>query len=377
MKNLPEQDTLKARKLRGQRKGGTMVLVAVTVSVLFMFGGFGMDFGRMYSFVAQLKTLTDAAAHAGALELRNAGTEANAKSRALSLKQNNRVDGTQVAQMDDSNITPGTWDYGTKTFTPGPWSTASAVRARARYNANWTLARVFGVSNRLLTQESIAALGSVGSSSCLKPWAVPYSNLLQTLGRSPTDTAYRLTAADVNTLKTNQMPIKFKISSGNSDAGGAEVGGTIIPGNYYAVKFGPVRFANGDAGSPNSGADAYRNNIADLGCTNTGSASVGDWLDMENGNMAGPTRQATSDFCGVNGNPKQFSCDKDIVMPIWSERTTGSGNAWVKILYIGSFRLTGVDKDENVLGYLTALNAATIGGIRPTPGPVLGAALVY
>lgn len=362
---------------RGQRRGATMVLVAVTATVLFMFGGFGIDFGRMYTFVAQLKTLTDAAAHAAAIELRNAGNQADATSRALALKQNNRVDGQSLALMEDTNITPGNWNYATRTFVPGPWATASAVRARARYQANWTLARVFGVTNRLLMQESVAALGSVSSSSCLKPWAVPYSNLLVTLGRQPTDTAYRLSAADVNTLRNNQTPIKFKISSGNTDNGGGTVGGTIISGNYYAVKYGPVQFADGRAGNPVSGGNVYRNNIADPGCSATGSASVGDWLDMENGNMIGPTGQGMRGFCGVNGNGNNgFSCSEEIVMPIWSQRTTGNGSAWVRILYIASFRLTGYDRDDNVLGYLTALSAGTNGGFQPVPGPVSAAALV-
>lgn len=375
MRVKSNESIARRRATKRERRGGTIVLVAVVMTVLIMFGGWGIDFARMYAFQAQLKVLTDAAAHAAAIEIQRNGTEANAKTRALALKTYNQVEGTHTATMDDTNITPGTWNASTRTFTATAWASATAVRARARYTANWSLARIFGVSQRTLMQQSVAALGAIGSSSCLKPWAVPYSNMLQTLGRSPTDTAYRLTSTDVANLRANQTPIAFKISSGNSDNGGATVGGTLISGNYYAVKYGPVQFANGTSGTPASGGNNYRDNIADTGCNSTGAAAVGDWLDMENGNMVGPTGDGMRTFCGISGNPKKFNCSKSVVMPIWNQQSTGSGNAWVKILYIGAFQLTEYD-DGVVTGYLTALNGAGSGGFTPSPGPVSKAAIV-
>lgn len=364
----------------GQRKGATMVLIAVVMAVLMMFSGIGIDFGRMYSYVAQLKTLTDAAAHAAAIELRNGGTEPDAQARALALKPQNRVDGLNIAAMDAVDIEPGTWDYSSRSFVTTVWASATAVRATARYNATWSLARIFGVSNRLLTQQSIAALGSIGSSSCMKPWAVPYTNMLQTLGRSPTDTTYDLTPADVEYLSANQVPIKFKISSSSDSQGGATVGSTVISGNYYAVKFGPVQYADGRSGNPDNGANAYRDAIEDTGCDARRSASIGDYLDMENGNMQGPTGRALYDFCGYgNGNPPKagFTCNRDIQIPIWNGSTSTSGNAWVRIQYIGTFRLTGFNSADEVMGYLTSLDGSGGGGFRPAPGPVKAVALVF
>ncbi len=357
--------------VRGARRGATMVIMAVMLSVLMMFAAFGVDFARMYTFSAQLKTLTDAASLAAAMELKNAGTEANAKSRATALKSGNRVEGANIATIADSNIVPGQWNYNTRVFTAGPWNTANAVRARAWYDANWTLARVFGVTSRKLRQESIAAIGSVSESTCLRPWAVPYSNLLQTLGRSPTDTSYRLTAADVATLANANVEIKFKISSDKVE-GGAAVGGTIVPGNYYAVRYGPVEYADGSAGSPSSGAKPYGEAIADTGCTDTGSAGVGDWLEMENGNMKGPTNKALDDFCGAL-LVSTLTCNKPITVPIWNA-VTGKK---VKILYMGSFVLKGQNGSGEVVGYLTALNGSAVGaGFRPIPGPVAKAVIV-
>lgn len=365
----------RAEVTRGQRRGATMVLIAVVMAVLMMFSGIGIDFGRMYSYVAQLKTLTDAAAHAAAIELRNGGTEANAQSRALALKPQNRVDGLNIATMENADIEPGTWDFATRGFVTTSWASATAVRATARYNAAWSLARIFGVTNRVLTQQSIAALGSVGSSTCLKPWAVPYTNLVATLNNidaGTRDTSYRLTAADVAYLKNNNVPITFKITSAGVDG---TVAGTVISGNYYAVRFGPVELADGTIPSPGpaSGASTYRDYIEDLNCTAAGSAAIGDWLEVEQGNMIGPTRQGTQNFCGGSG--QTFTCNKTVVIPIWNDLRSASGKD-VKILYMGQFLLTGFD-DGVISGNLQSLDGAGGTGFRPAPGPVKAVALVF
>lgn len=360
---------------KSSRRGATLVLVAVSSTVLVMFAGLGMDFGRMYTFVAQLKRLTDAASLAAAIELRNNGTEINAKLRALSLTTTNTVNGSAVAIMEDSNITPGSWNNATRVFTPGAWASATAVRARARYSANWTLARIFGVTSKVLTQESIASLGSINTSTCLKPWAVPYTNILKTLDiidGGTRDTSYRLLPSDVTKLRDGAVPITFSITSKASGT----VATVITPGNYYHVRYGPVEYADGStpsAGSgPAPGASAYADAIANLNCT-TRAASIGDWLEEQNGIAKGPTQKATADLCGVS-NGKTFACSMSVVVPIWN-RVRGSGLQNVQILYLGQFQLTGYD-DGVVSGFLRTLNASGGTGFNPSPGPALGVGLV-
>ncbi|MES3032401.1 MAG: TadG family pilus assembly protein [Gemmatimonadota bacterium] len=329
----------------------------------------------MYSYVAQLKTLTDAAAHAAAIELRNGGTEANAQTRALALKSQNRVDGLNIATMENADIEPGNWDFTARTFVVSTWANATAVRATARYNANWSLARIFGVNTRLLTQQSIAALGSIGSSTCLKPWAIPYTNMIATLNNidaGTRTTANNLTQADVELLSNNNVPITFKITS-TGETG--TVAGTIISGNFYAVRYGPVELANGTIPTtgPSSGANPYRDAIEDLNCSEAGSAAVGDWLEVEQGNMIGPTKQGIETFCGQSG--KTFTCDKSIVLPIWNTERSMSGTD-VQIKYMGQFRLIGFD-DGVISGYLQSLDGAGGTGFNPAPGPVKAVALVF
>lgn len=358
-----------------------MILIWVAVAIVMLFGiaAIAIDFSRMYTFIAQLRTLTDAAALSETTDLRVGGvSKSTADARALTLREMNRVNGAPLADagMGPADLEAGVWNTSTKTFSTTDWSTATAVRATARYDALWSLARVFGTSaTRRLTQVTVASLGSVTRSSCLKPWAVPYTNVLVTLGRAATDTAYRLTASDVATLRTNQTPIVFKATSKTDSGGPATVGGVTISGNYYAVRYPPVQYADGSAGNPGGGGSAYRDAIADLTCSAaSGTASVGDWLDLESGNMTGPTRQGVQTLCAGTGNV--FPCTRDIIVPIWNARSSASASAWVQVLYLGAFRLTQYD-NGSVVGYLKTLAApAGSGGTTPNPGPILTSMLV-
>jgi hypothetical protein len=361
------------------RRAMTLILVAICITMLFGIAALAIDFARMYAFVAQLRVLTDATAMSAITDLKYGGVnQTTAAERALALRAANRVNSLVLSDsgMNSADIEPGAWSTTTQAFTPSSWSTASAIRTTARYDAPWSLARFFGTSvTRRLTQVSVASLGSVSQSRCLKPWAVPYTNMLVTLGHQATDTTYRLTAADVTTLRDNRISIAFKVSSSTTDAGGAVIGTNTISGNFYGVQYPPAQYANGTAGNPVGGASIYRAAIADNACTSaSGTAAVGDWLDLENGDMAGPTKQGMSDFCGQSGT--KFPCDRDVMLPIWNGRSSGAGSAWVKILYLGAFHLTSYD-NGTVTGYLKILAAVPgSGGGMPTPGPILTGMLV-
>jgi hypothetical protein len=359
------------------RRGGTLVLVAVLLTVLVGCAALAVDLARAYGVRTQLRTVADAAALSAATDLARTAPQGDAVARALQLRSGNRVGGTVLgdAGMGAGDVVPGTWDFTAGAFTPSAWAAATAVRATARHELPWTFARIFGTTGRTLTATAIAALGSPRWRRCLTPWAVPYSNLLVTLGRSATDTAYRLTAADVAVLRDGQLPIVFKVSSTTQDQGGAAVGGSAISGNYYAVRLPPVQYANGSAGNPQGGASVYRDALGTASCMGDDrTAGVGDWLDLENGNMTGPTRQGVQALCGGVGN--SFSCNVPVFLPVWNARSGGTASAWVQVLYVGAFVVTQFN-NGTVTGYLTALAADRhTGGFQPQPGPVMRGALV-
>jgi hypothetical protein len=57
------------QRLRHEQQGVVMVLAAVSLSILLMFAGLALDFGRAHLLRAQLQTAVDAAALAGSLEV--------------------------------------------------------------------------------------------------------------------------------------------------------------------------------------------------------------------------------------------------------------------------------------------------------------------
>jgi Flp pilus assembly protein TadG len=355
--------------VRRQRRGATMVLVAITATVLFMFGGLGMDIARMHTFTAQLKTLADAGSLAAVAQIPAGNPITSAYAAAIARRTNNTVDGGHLAIMGDTNIEPGVWDWGARTFTPlvpAQWASANAVRASARYNANWTLAKIFGVNTKALRQASVASFGSVAKTGCMKPWAVPYTNMLRSLRNPAPDTSYRLTAADVAYLRTNNVVITFKVDA-TIDAG--TVDGVVIPGNYYSVQFPALwnKASNSYASpGPVSGGNAYRDQIADLTCQNA-TINVGDSLDLQNGVAAGPTVQGMRTFCGGTGN--SFPCNKKVVVPIWNGRNVNNASAHLEVLYVGEFDLISYNSGT-VTGYLRTMRANAGTGFLPIPGPV-------
>lgn len=56
-------------RLRGEQEGAVMVIAAVSFTIILLFAGLALDFGRAHLLKAQLQTAVDAAALAGALQV--------------------------------------------------------------------------------------------------------------------------------------------------------------------------------------------------------------------------------------------------------------------------------------------------------------------
>jgi len=355
----------KSTRVVTRRRGATLVLIAIVMTVLVMFGGIGIDFGRMYTFNAQLKVLADAASLAAAIELRNGGTEANGDVRALALKPSNTVDGGQIAIMDDTNVTPGNWDFDARTFTPGSWAGANAIRARTRYDASWTLARIFGVTTKMLVQESVAALGGQVVSSCLKPFALPYGALLPRVGQASSNLSYELTAADIATL-TNGTPITWQMVD--------DLPANTPPGSFSMVGFDPTYSS--------MSKNAYLDSILPSGCTSD-PVSVGDSIPAITGVSQGLVLPGLRELCpgARNQNDQAWTCSTPVTfqVPVYDEVYGSGNNGEYRIKYIAGYRMTAVDftrNRNNITGFITSFGAQSGGGFSPFPGPVKVAAIV-
>jgi hypothetical protein len=367
-----------------------MIFVGISLVALVGVMALAVEMGRMYLFRAQVHVSSDAAALAGAERLLRAQF-AGAADTAVAYGRLNLVERT-VPTITTTDIEPGSWNFTNSTFTPavsGNWgaTTNNAVRATARYTANYRFGRIFGLTTRLRSATSVAAVGSVSGTSCVRPLAVPYQRLLDArYGDGVRDaTTYMLTAEDVHWFSNNHPVILLK--SGDSKS-------NVISGNFYGIRLPPLLYADGTSGNPWSGSNDFSDalgascpSLATL-ISNAGgrpTIGIGDWMLAENGNAG----DGVAELCRANGgiNPpngggnRSFTCNVPtrMVISMWAEHgnapaTSGCGGKCFKVKYVGVFYLTEYVKGDGVRGYFSDL--ASQGKFSPIPSLIKKIALV-
>ena len=107
-------------KVRPDRRGATIVLIAILMPVLVVMVVLAIEIGRMYLVRAQLQTAVDAGALAAGLQLRENPDNVNdAVKKGLKFVQLNRAGAFVEVPKDAVAIEPGSWDPATRVFTPG------------------------------------------------------------------------------------------------------------------------------------------------------------------------------------------------------------------------------------------------------------------
>lgn len=341
------------------RRGGVLVFVAASLTMVFIMLAFVVELARFMSLTSELQVAADAAALAGAdgLSRTHDGTYVDT---ANTIAPFNNVEGRAATMV----YTPGQWAGGT--FTPTAVGVADAVRAAATQTGSrffWGLLGASSSTFSLSRSGTAWAGGSARSSTCIKPWAIGYAALLSTIGfNAATDTGHVLTETDVNNLIAAGPTHPITL---NGNTGDVTQGAKTFPGNFGAVDFPPV-----NRGSPVSGASTYEDNIKQHCGADT--VAVGDALQSEPGRMVGPTEKGVEALCGqqVNGN-KSFTCTPPVPVEIalYASTLGGGGKTLQYIVkYVGAFLITGFVKGGTVTGYFTGLNGGQ--GFTALPGPV-------
>lgn len=344
------------------RKGATLVLVAILMTVLVGFTGIGIDAARLYLMRVQLQTTADAAAIAAIVEV-NDKRPTNATTVAVSYASKNLVE-RQTPSITAGGVEPGTWNFATNSFTPlASWTdpALAAVRVTATYPGAYTFARVFGVTTKTVTARAVGAVGYVSTTNCLRPWAVSYQTMLDILyppaGTKPP--TYNLTPQDIQTLTAMTYPNNaITLLQGTSNQ--------LSPGNIAQVQ---TYVGNGN--------NAYKNAIS--GCSNV-EIGPGTWLDGDPGVGAGQTTAALRSFCqnngGISGGGQAFTCTAHppVKLVMWDQFNGLPGsNLQVHVKYVGVFSVVsfkGGAGPDQIVGYFTSM--ASSGAFSATPGPVTG-----
>ncbi|MEE8170925.1 MAG: TadG family pilus assembly protein, partial [Phycisphaerae bacterium] len=136
-----------------QRRGVSVVGVAIVTPVLLGFVALAVDVGFMYSVAGETQNAVDAAAVAGAHALAE-GADVNA--RVHTYLDPNYLTGGIPSNLETIEI--GTWDAATRSFIVGG-ATPNAVRvAVTRENAPLYFAPVFGVNTFNVPREAVAIM---------------------------------------------------------------------------------------------------------------------------------------------------------------------------------------------------------------------------
>lgn len=292
----------KVLQILREPRGATLVLVAAALFMLLGISALAVDVGFLYWNKAQVQTAADAAALAGAQELRHSPEAAESEARAYAALNGRAGD----------VVTPDT--------TVADQVTVTVWRMVDLYFAN-----IFGVSQWPVHATATAGLqpatGVVG--------IVPFGIVLN----------------DALTYGT-RVTLKYG-------------GGEGYNGNFQALALG------------GTGASNYQSNIEQ----GYGSVvHIGDWIQTETGNMAGPTLAGVS--YRVNQDPGvtylnvQDGSARIIVVPMLTSFVV-SGRTDVQIAGFAAFFLEGTGKHGNesyVVGSFLKFVTPGEGGSNPDWG---------
>ncbi len=357
------------------RRGATILLVALTLTVLLAMAGLAIDFARMYLYKAQLKTLADAAALSAVTDLKFGYDENSAITRAITLRDGNRVDG-RLASIDSAEFQPGAWVLGpdSGTFIPGSWTGATAVRIVTRHEADFTFGRVIGQEAVTLSEMSIATLGSYQNSACVAPFAVPYTAIVDAIGPAKTLPYDELSPSDLENLAA-------------SDSVLLEMFDHIGRDNAFAF----VTWNDG-AGNPRTIGQMLRDAID--GCTTGTFVAIGDELTRNNSRTdrerpldlwrLGRDEASWFDLCGGSLNGALNDCTRTLQIPIVEAPPADLPDPGrYRVRYIGALQIARIDITDrsltphpNIRGRLTIDTRSGGREFVPYVGPISGIALV-
>jgi Flp pilus assembly protein TadG len=349
-----------------QRRGAVLILVALSMSFIMAMLAFVIEISRLMSNASELQSLADASALAGVYGLQKV-RNATYTTIADSTASLNKVEGTSPVVV----YRYGKWN-GTTLDTSGAvtLANADAVQATSTYSGTHFFGGVLGTTNGYSIKRSAIgwAGGSINSTSCLKPWAVPLAALKVQLGY-PAGDATPLTEADIAALNAGAANVTITIKHGPGASQGTVVDGTTpIPGAFGAIRL------NGN------GAKDYQDSIEDQTCSEP-TVHIGDQVTSEQGNMAGPTRKGVCTLCACADQNGQgdFVCSPPYLATIivYTSVTTGSLPQYT-VGYFGVFKITsyhGAGQDDQVIGTFAGMSAPG-SGFSPVPGPVTKLVLV-
>jgi Putative Flp pilus-assembly TadE/G-like len=394
----------RTRSHLASERGAVLVHVAIALVGLMAMSTFVIDYGVMWAARRQAQNAADAAALAGAISLAYVDFDNQnlARQSALDVAAQNNVWG-QVPDVTPGDVTFPLCPAGA----PGA-GTNSCIRVDVFRNQRaggsplpTFFGRLVGVNEQGVRAMAMAEALFGNVTDCVKPFAIPDKweenrNNQGPVGWSETDTFERyerdgttlLTPADFYGPGTGYTP--ETVGLGGGDHGryitlkAGNPNDALAPGWFHPVVINPTE---------GPGGANYRDNIASCDLTPIG---PGTELDVEPGNMIGPTRQGMRDLIALDpyaewdpdlngtgrggvaggcmastGADKCLVSPRLVAIPVFDPDAYDAGRASGRIV-INVVKVLGFFIDEmqgnDVAGYITTYPSKAFAGMGGVPG---------
>jgi Flp pilus assembly protein TadG len=330
---------------RSDRRGSTLVMVALMLVCFMGVGAIAADVGRFYVVTSELQTAADAAALEGARTLQKttaASPEATVDAAVMAfVLQANRADNTQLSVTADS-VRMAYWTRGnTNPDFVLNGRRPNAVYVRVKAEPKGVFSQIIGRTARLnLSRPATAWIANLPS-NCVRPFAMPYGSLYRRVAGVATSTTpapdldQAKFAAFQNLTDAQRMFVILGANTTSTLTNDGAWDGFNFQGNA-----GRPGFSGGIEGcnSPRIDPDAAN------GVTLPGSNPITTWADeaIAGGGTGGNTYPG---ICKMRaGNAGCFASDTStvpgvVINSVWGE-ILGTGSNAVDFRYVGEFTMT-------------------------------------
>lgn len=276
--------------------GAVAAIVAVTALGLIVCLAFAMDVGHLAMKANELQNAADAAALAGAAALVSYGGNLDQVRTIIRdyVLENFNVH-RNLDNPGDVNIAVQDGDirfYNNYSLNATPYNQVEVTVNRIGGRGNPVslfLAGVFGLSAADVRATARAEVYNPPGSRCVAPFTVPMPFEYDDLNGNGTMDVQPESKSEVHTIQGRwqqewtqaDIGTRVRLKIGDPSQ-------SLAPGQYSPVDLPPV-----NKGTPQTGGDDYRQNL--LSC-NPAVVEIGDLLQMEPGNMVGPTIQGINEL---------------------------------------------------------------------------------
>ncbi len=267
-------------KTRRERRGATLVFVAMFALALVGVAAFAIDASRLYVGANELQTGADATALRAARFMQTAAG-ADPTATAIAFAPSNEALGSGM-QLSADDLTPILYNPTNRSFTPTTWALANAVEVRGARAGNLLFGRLLTNVMPVPRRRAVAWVANVTRVSCPAPLGFPMEALNNRLYGTVGDNSVR-TDLYATLLAKQSTPYSITMvlyPSGATEPKSSPTG---------AWDFKAIDNTEGPGGN---GMNGYADQMAGVSCNANGTAAI-DSTEVFKGQGKGSVDQKT------------------------------------------------------------------------------------